>query len=51
MDIGGRRDGAAPLQRGALDIDRVMRQFRPDSSIKRDLVAALGHRGVLIEKL
>jgi len=28
-----------------------MRQFRPDSGIKRDPVAALGHRGVLIEKL
>jgi len=51
MDIGGRRDGAAALQRGALDIDGVMRQFRPDSGIKRDPVAALGHRGVLIEKL
>ena len=38
MDIGRRGDGAPPLQRGALDIDRVMRQLRPDAGIKRDLI-------------
>jgi hypothetical protein len=51
MDIGRQRHGAAPGQRRGLDIDGVMRQFRPDAGIERDLVCGIGHRGAPVEKL
>src|SRR5579862_9265548 len=44
MHIGRQRDGAAPRQRRAFDIDLVMRQLRPDAGVKRHPVRdGLGH--------
>jgi len=38
MNIRRQRHGTAPDQRGALDVDVVMRKFRPDTGVKRRFI-------------